>query len=98
MTYNMLDYLLVVVLIIGTFSIAGNRLFTQAEVSTHSQPSVPVMRRSDPASQPAPAQPLAMRPTSKPSPEAIQHPSARPEPTYHPANMSGYQSANQKRH
>jgi hypothetical protein len=84
------------VLIIGTFSVAGNRLFSQAETYNQSHP-VPVVRRVDPAARPAPAQPLAVHPISKTSPNAEHHPAARPEPTYHSAGMSGYPSTNQKR-
>ncbi len=81
------------VLIIGTFSVAGNRLFSQAESSHHNQ-SVPVMHRSDGSAHPAPAQAMPIRPASKPAPLT----QARPEPTYHPAGMSTYPSStNQQR-
>ncbi len=83
------------VLIIGTFSLAGNRLFTQAETPGQSHP-VPIMRRVEPASQPAPAQALGIRSSSRPSPEVDHLPANRPEPTYHSASMSGYQATNQK--
>ncbi len=87
------------VLIIGTFSLAGNRLFSQADVPSHPSVTVPVMHRTEPSSRPAPApsQPLAAHPLPKSAPEADHHPANRPEPTYHPAGMTGYQSTNQKR-
>ncbi len=84
------------VLIIGTFSIAGNRLFTQAETPSQSHP-VPVMRRTEPAAQHASSQPLAVRSVTKPPQELEHHPATRPEPTYHPTGMSNYQATNQKR-
>jgi hypothetical protein len=83
------------VLIIGTFSVAGNRLFTQAETFSQNH-SVPVQRRIDPVSRPTPAQSIAVHPNAKSSLEVDHHPTTRPEPTYHPASMSGYPSTNQK--
>ena len=84
---------LIRVLIIGTFSVAGDRLFSQADSSPHAQ-SVPVMHRSDTSGRPSQAQPVSIRPLSKPSPESARQPQARPEPTYHPAGMSGYKPTN----
>ncbi len=85
------------VLIIGTFSLAGNRLFSQAEVSYQPKPSVPVMQRVDPSPRPAPAQAATSHPQPKPSMDADHHPANRPEPTYHPAGLTGYKSGNQTR-
>jgi hypothetical protein len=85
---------LIRVLIIGTFSIAGNRLFSQADISPRSQP-VPVMHRADNIGRPSQAQPVTIRPLSKPSPESAHRPQGRPEPTYHPAvGMTGYKPSN----
>jgi hypothetical protein len=86
------------VLIIGTFSVAGNRLFSQAD--THQRPqSVPVMHRVDAAGRPAQSQPVAIRPSIKPSPESARLSQGRPEPTYHPAGMNAYKTPNtQTRH
>ncbi len=87
------------VLIIGTFSVAGNRLFSQADTSYHPQPSVPVMHRTENPSHPTPIQPLALHPLPKSSADSDHRPVNRPEPTYHPANMTGYKSSsNQPRH
>jgi hypothetical protein len=85
---------LIRVLIIGTFSLAGNRLFTQADSIHRSQP-VPVMRRSDQSGKPSQVQPVTIHPALKPNSE-IRSPQTRAEPTYHPAGMSSYQSANTK--
>jgi hypothetical protein len=74
------------VLIIGTFSVAGNRLFSQAETPYHVQ-SIPVMHRNEP-----PAQPVTLHPLSKSTTDADHRPANRPEPTYHPASLSGYKS------
>jgi hypothetical protein len=84
---------LIRVLIIGTFSVAGNRLFSQSDIPHHSQP-VPVMHRTTNPNRPSPAQPVTIRPLSKPSPEAARRPQGRPEPTYHPAGMNGYKNTN----
>jgi hypothetical protein len=84
---------LIRVLIIGTFSVAGNRLFSQADISPRSQP-VPVMHRSDGSGRLSQAQPVTIRPISKPSPESVHRAQGRPEPTYHPAGMTGNKSSN----
>ena len=82
---------LIRVLIIGTFSVAGDRLFSQADHRT-SRTSRPSSLR--PA--PSPARSLAQStggPSSfRPSPKTFsqQNPlPSRPEPTYHPMSMSG---------
>ena len=67
------------ILIIGTFSVAGNRLFSQRELRKS---------RSSGARQPAyskPVRPASSRPAPKPQPA----PNVRPEPSYHPVGMSG---------
>jgi hypothetical protein len=86
------------VLIIGTFSLAGNRLFSQADAPYHPSATVPVMHRADPSSRPspAPAQPLPIHTLPKDTSQADHRTANRPEPTYHPASMSGYQSTSQK--
>jgi hypothetical protein len=83
---------LIRVLIIGTFSVAGNRLFSQADTNHRSHP-VPVMHRSDGVSNPAHVQAVTIRPAQKSSPEPDRRPGSRPEPTYHPAGMDGYKSS-----
>ncbi len=77
---------LIRVLIIGTFSVAGNRLFSQAESAYQAAPA---------------HQPQPIPAGSLPTPAATFHPGPRPdpkpanpsfshsEPTYHPASMSG---------
>jgi len=85
------------VLIIGTFSVAGERLFTQAEHRTPAR-LTGVNQPLRPASLPQGFQPAntlprpAFRPTPKPKPVPradYQSPAynPRPEPTYHPVGM-----------
>ena len=67
------------ILIIGTFSVAGNRLFSQSERRA---------TNSTGARQPSyskPARPASSRPAPKPKPA----PNVRPEPSYHPVGLSG---------
>ncbi len=66
------------VLIIGTFSLAGDNMFTLADVRPASRPTVAATRM-----QPAPSYP---RPAPKPLPSVYTLP--RPEPSYHPIGMS----------
>jgi hypothetical protein len=87
---------LIRVLIIGTFSMAGNRLFSQSETSYNSKP-IPVMHRSDKTSRQAQIQPIAIRPAPKTNPSTTNRSVNRPEPTYHPAGLSGYNSSNRQR-
>jgi hypothetical protein len=86
------------VLIIGTFSVAGERLFTQAENRTPARLTgmhQPAHRPSLPQGmQPASSLPRpAFRPTPKPKPvpraDMYENPAynPRPEPTYHPVGM-----------
>ncbi len=81
---------LIRVLIIGTFSVAGNRLFSQGDTRHHNQ-NVPVMHRSDNVMH-APQSPLTVHPAMKSSSQPTHRPQIRPEPTYHPTTMSGYKS------
>jgi hypothetical protein len=78
------------VLIIGSFSVAGGRLFTQ---SGSPQPAHQAMR-------PVPSQPLAssgalsaqsatFRPVQKAGQKSAQSAYVRSEPTYHPVSMTG---------
>ena len=87
---------LIRVLIIGTFSMAGNRLFSQSETANNSKP-VPVMRRSEKSSRQTQIQPIAIHPAPKTNPSTTNRPVNRPEPTYHPAGLSGYNSSNRQR-
>jgi hypothetical protein len=83
------------VLIIGTFSVAGERLFTMADdysyrsarQQTASRPAAPAYRTT-----PEPARPIQGRvegPTPRPVPASSGlRTNVRPEPTYHPVGMS----------
>lgn len=91
---------LIRVLIIGTFSVAGDRLFSQAEVRpgnfAASQPSRSLGHR--PVQAPSPvrasaANPPPARPAPKPIPQAEPH-FNRPEPTYHPVSLSSQPKGN----
>ena len=77
---------LIRVLIIGTFSVAGERLFSQTERYRSSNGST---RMHQPRSKPAPVQARkpASRPAYKPTPQPEQA-YGRAEPTYHPLSMS----------
>lgn len=87
---------LVRVLIIGTFSIAGDRLFTLADArsSYRNQPaqssqSRPLNTYAQNRTSNLPAASYAARPAPKPTPSYNAPQSiARPEPTYHPVGMS----------
>lgn len=78
---------LIRVLIIGTFSVAGDRLFTQAEGNGFSRPARSLIKSSNNlAAHSQPAMAPAMRSASKPG-----HPDTkyrRPEPTYHNVAVS----------
>lgn len=86
---------LIRVLIIGTFSLAGERLFSQVD---RRQSSGTYQRSQAPATttRPAPALGGALRPASslrsapKPAPHAETY---RPEPTYHNISMSAHSAA-----
>lgn len=72
------------VLIIGTFSLAGENMFSMASDQPASRPA---SYRPAPAVSPrVPAMPSYARPAPKPS--ASIRPAPRPEPTYHPVGMS----------
>lgn len=75
---------LIRVLIIGTFSLAGEKIFTMADErpryrqSTMARPAAPMQTRRVQT-------PSYARPAPKPTPVI---PSVRPEPSYHPVGMS----------
>lgn len=83
---------LIRVLIIGTFSVAGERLFTVADVHSYSQRSLTSSRDQRPQPQPTP-KPIptyvkpAPRPYSPPA-SAMRTTPASPEPSYHPVGMT----------
>jgi hypothetical protein len=85
---------LIRILIIGTFSAAGDRLFSQADTRRSSRTSSSLGSHSTNTARPNTA------PAFRPMPKANQEPSrgySRPEPTYHPASMNGYSNNNQTR-
>ena len=73
------------VLIIGSLSVAGNRIFSQAEL-TYQAPGTsypqPVSLRPNPASE------ASHHPVPKPDPAPTSQAFSRPDATYHPASMS----------
>ena len=85
---------LIRVLIIGTFSVAGERLFSQADQRT-SRSSRSSSFRTNQTRAPSPIRSLAQSTgatTFRPSPKTFsgQNPiPSRPEPTYHPMSLSG---------
>jgi hypothetical protein len=88
---------LVRVLIIGTFSLAGERLFTSADTRPHyqtqRQPAPVAAPRPQPAQAPAAAypRPVAARPAASSNPvsgNTVPRQVNRPEPTYHPVGVS----------
>jgi hypothetical protein len=85
---------LIRVLIIGTFSVAGNRLFSQADSYPQAR-SVPVMHRADNLAHSAKPS-TAIHPIPKPSDITTRQPQVRPEPTYHPAGMNAYKSTHRQ--
>lgn len=76
------------VLIIGSFSMAGNRLFSQSE-SAGKKSSVARPARSRPLGphDPIPAQTMPFHPMPKAESEPSRAGSSRTEPTYHPVSM-----------
>ena len=88
---------LIRVLIIGTFSVAGNRLYSQAASSHNVHPAhaSDVIEPSIRSPQP---QPVNFHPLPKSVPQADRRPFTHNDPTYHPAGMAGYNpSDNQPR-
>jgi hypothetical protein len=84
---------LIRVLIIGTFSAAGDRLFSQSE-EAHLPHPVPAMKTDQVIVRSSQPQSVAFHPTPKSQSVIDQHPNGRPEPTYHPAGMTGYKVSN----
>ena len=76
------------VLIIGSLSVAGNRIFSQAELAYHA----PAPAHPQPAAQrPIPTPEAPFHPIPKPDPASTSQSFTRSEPSYHPASMSGTQ-------
>jgi hypothetical protein len=82
---------LIRILIIGTFSVAGERLFSQSDRRSH-RPSSSRQATVRPLNLPRPV-PQVSAATFRPAPKATTQPPQstyfRPEPTYHPMSMSG---------
>ncbi len=72
------------VLIIGTFSLAGENMFSMA--NDQPAPRAAAYRPTQPMPQRMPSNPSYVRPAPKPA--ASMRPMQRPEPTYHPVGMS----------
>jgi hypothetical protein len=85
---------LIRVLIIGTFSVAGERLFSQSERrssrSSFIRPNPARIPSSSARSLPQTSSAAAFRPAPKAYPQGNGM-NARPEPTYHPVSMGGVQ-------
>lgn len=80
---------LIRILIIGTFSVAGDRLFSQSDRRVRSTTNRQLGQR--PVSLPR-TLPQVAGATFRPAPKPVQSPQSsfiRPEPTYHPMSMSG---------
>jgi hypothetical protein len=86
---------LIRVLIIGTFSVAGERLFSQAENRAGYASTVRSIRPANSRVAPLPAQARPYTPSAsaymhapKAIPQQPENTYARPEPTYHPVSMN----------
>jgi hypothetical protein len=74
------------VLIIGSFSVTGGRLFSQSPTPHRSTPAV-VQRQPQPMTA-SPAYPATLSSAYRPDPKPAAASMARTEPTYHPVAMS----------
>jgi hypothetical protein len=93
---------LIRILIIGTFSVAGDRLFSEASVSQRSRPSTArVLTNNSLAinqNRPVATQSAnTFRPAPKTAP-TVEQSYSRQEPTYHPVSLSGHTNNNLTRH
>jgi hypothetical protein len=80
---------LIRVLIIGTFSVAGENIFSLADEHPRSRPRSTRHQTPKPARNPAPTY---VRPAPKPLSAAPSNRPSRVEPTYHPIGMSAQSS------
>jgi hypothetical protein len=84
---------LIRILIIGTLSVSGDRLFSKAErrASSYNKPSLPVRSASSTVSisstRPAASQPTTFKPAPKPA-TSNEMGYTHSEPTYHPLSLS----------
>jgi hypothetical protein len=88
---------LIRVLIIGTFSVAGDRLYSLANTSHQTKPAS-IMSSGDATSRAPQSQSGAFHPVPKSTPQADRRPVNRPDPTYHPAGMSSYKVGSNQNH
>jgi len=89
---------LIRVLIIGSFSVAGQRLFSQAEIPSPAQRQPAILRPiSNPSrglnNRPMSAASRVVRPINENEGESVY---TRPEPTYHPVAMNSRSSASHR--
>ncbi len=84
---------LIRVLIIGTFSTSGERLFSQSD-NTRQPHSPKSLNPAETVVRPSQPQPVAFHSAPRSQSESNQLSAGRPEPTYHPAGMSGYNPSN----
>lgn len=86
---------LIRILIIGTFSVAGDKLFSQADLRHSNRPRFSQSLGSSPAISRALSNPAsAFRPAPKSLSESDRPSYARPEPTYHPVGLSAPSHSN----
>ncbi len=83
--------LLIRVLIIGTFSVAGDRLFSQADAPSARPRAFNQMTNAASVSRPRPSMSTPLRPMPK-SARSDASTYTRPEPTYHNLSMSSHSS------
>jgi len=83
------------VLIIGSFSVSGNRLFSQSEPPQQFR-QAPRMSQAQPlaTSNPMPTQATSFKPLPKTDSTSTRPGYTRTEPTYHPVSMSGSNNSN----
>jgi hypothetical protein len=86
---------LIRVLIIGTFSAAGDRLFSQSGPERNTRPTQ-VLKPENVVVRSSQPQSAAFHPTPKSQSVSDQRANGRPEPTYHPAGMTGYNVSNNR--
>jgi hypothetical protein len=93
---------LIRVLIIGTFSVAGDRLFSQAESRlgyNRFAGSRPVRTLGNRPSSSGPVRAASNGSSFRPAPKPVSQPESaysRPEPTYHPVSMSPRPGSSQR--
>jgi hypothetical protein len=80
---------LIRVLIIGTFSVAGDRLYSQADTSYHHSKLTPTVNPAEVASRSSQQQPVSFHPSPKSPPQPNQMPLSTPNTTYRPVGMTG---------